>query len=384
MFRSIIHTLLSSILFLGCDSVKTATINGSLENISDKSISISIGSDARTLLKTQEDAFSCEIKEDGSFSYSIDFDAPIWITMVSDEYHFIGHILLISEGENEIYADCNRLRETIEYSGANGTLNTFYREWDEKYNEVLRELKSQGLDHSDWVSSLDSIELVGMESLHELQNETTLSINELRWLSSNIKYRKFSSWANRAYRAGSKPGDQEFDFFDKLNLNDEEACMVSKTYNGVIHDYVLYHVNLQGAFWDPAGDNTEFHELMYNTALQELSGKVRDVELNILVSDLLNSNNLEAPVYFEKFLKDCKTKDLHKMANQLYNDYVLLSNRELGPNVEIISTDNKAPLEVLTQFENKVLYLDFWAGWCSPCINSMPKTFVYRQAFNPQ
>jgi thiol-disulfide isomerase/thioredoxin len=381
MYRISLFIILVYIFTPGCDSVKTATINGSLENISDKSISISIGSDPRTLLKTKENAISCEINEDGSFSFSVDFEAPIWITMISDEYQFISGLVLINGGETQIYSDCNRMLETLEYSGANGSVNRFYRMWDKLYNGVLRDIRNNDLEYEEWISRLDSIELVGFDMLDEFDSEKGLTKNELRWLSSNIKYRKYSSLVRRAFRKESKPEDPDFDFFAELDLNDEAACMINRNYNLLINDYILNQVNSQGVFWDPAGDNTHFMELMYITALHKLSGKVRDVMLNCRVSDLISSNDIKAPSYYERFMKDCKTRELREMTSDLYDDYLALAAKEMGPNVEILQTDNFAPMEVLSRFENKILYLDFWASWCSPCISSIPKTMELAQHY---
>jgi thiol-disulfide isomerase/thioredoxin len=382
MFRILIIIIFVSIFSHGCDSQKTATVKGSLENVSDKTISINIGSDPRTLLKAKENAFSCEILEDGSFSFSVDFDAPIWITMISEGYQFVAYLFLMNDGENYISADCTNTSNTLKYTGANGPLNTFYREWNSYNNGVLPELKLKELSYQDWIHNLDSIESVSKKMLHDFRAKDNLTKNESLWLSSKIGYNKFSTLLSRAYRLESKPEDLDFDFFELLDLNDVKACKIDQSYNRLIHRYILHQVNLQGVYYEPADDNSQFYELMYNTALKELSGDVKDVELNILLADLLSSNQALAIDYYKRFLNDCKSQDLLEMTKHLYEEYLVAANKGFHEGVEIINTENQTPMEVLSKFENKILYLDFWASWCSPCISSIPKTMELAKHYS--
>ena len=96
--------------------------------------------------------------------------------------------------------------------------------------------------------------------------------------------------------------------------------------------------------------------------------------LNIFITDLLSRNEICATEYYNRFLKDCKSKDLRTTATKMHLEHTrsLESGYEIG--VEFISTDNQPPMEVLSKFENKVVYLDFWASWCSPCLRSIPLT----------
>lgn len=363
-----------AICILGCTEEKIATVSGNLDNITDKSISISIGADPRTGLKTMNDAIQCEIQEDGSFSFSVEVTSPIQLTLVSENYNFISNVYLMSGGETHITADCANTRETIVYSGDNGNLNNFYHQWSRFNNKVTREINAEQFNYDQWVQKFDSVEIISNRMLQDYLKDNPLSKDEQYWLSSLMKYRKYSALLYRAYRLNCVPGALDFDFFEELDLSDHKAAEISSSYNNLTQRYILHLVNDRGIFHEESGDNEEFLELRYNLAYENLTGKVRDVVLNILVSDLLSRNEIVAEEYYLRFLADCQSRELRKMTGALYSEYLGLVGSGFDKGVEFVITNNQTPKEVLSRFENKVVYLDFWASWCSPCLNSIPQT----------
>ena len=219
MIKNPIIFLSFAICILGCTEEKTATVSGNLDNITDKSISISIGADPRTGLKTINDAMQCEIQEDGSFSFSVEVSPPIQLTLISENYNFISNVHLMSGGETHITADCENTRETIEYSGDNGNLNNFYNQWIRFNNKVTREIRAEQFNYDQWVQKFDSVEIISNRMLQDYMKDNSLSKDEKYWLSCVVKYRKYSALLNRAYRLNCEPGTPDFDFFEELDLS---------------------------------------------------------------------------------------------------------------------------------------------------------------------
>ncbi|MDQ8005262.1 MAG: thioredoxin domain-containing protein [Pedobacter sp.] len=46
-----------------------------------------------------------------------------------------------------------------------------------------------------------------------------------------------------------------------------------------------------------------------------------------------------------------------------------------------IYADGKTSKQTLEAYKDKLLILDFWATWCSPCISAFPKLQTYQQQF---
>lgn len=381
MIRTAIILSLLIISIQGLSQDNTLTVSGSLKNIRDKSLSITIGSDPRTLLKADENAMDCQIQEDGSFSFKVDASNPHWLTLTSENYEFIANIIVIQGGEIRISANCKNINKTIKFHGDNGDINNFYVEWQRFYNKAYRELITEETDYNQLFLKLDQIVNNFKVILLDYIEDNKLTKLETQWLSSELKYQKSHSLRSRAFGLNAEPDALDFSFFKTLDLNDEKACEVHKVYNDLVHSYILNRVNTSGIFYNSAGDNNEFYETFYQTILEELNGKVRDVVLHIFVTDLLSRNETCAAGYYARLLGDCKSKELQEMASILYFKHISLTESAYNTGVEIIETNGKSPMEVLSQFENKIVYLDFWASWCSPCLRSIPQTMKFADHY---
>ncbi len=60
----------------------------------------------------------------------------------------------------------------------------------------------------------------------------------------------------------------------------------------------------------------------------------------------------------------------------------VLTLNETAPDFKFHSILNsEEPLQSLSDYKGKVIYLDFWASWCKPCIQSMPLLNKLRNEF---
>lgn len=363
-----------SLLFFSCSQDQPTTISGRLTNIQDTTISIIISADPITRLQPSgyKDVFT--INRDGTFSIPIKMEYPSTVTLISENFNFHAGVILTQGGEISLSADCDNVKETLEFHGINSGLNTFNLKLQFFYTGAYNEIRQHIDSYSLFKNGLDSLQSISLMMLEDFSITENLSKKEMLWLKSLINYRKFSSLSYRAYDLNAHPDDSTFQFFQTLNLNDQESIQVSYSYNEAIMLYILHEVNAKGIVHSSSNDNTEYFKSFYQTIDEKLTGKVKDVILTIFISELLKNNDGFAAEYYERYLVDCKSPKIVMKTSDLYVDYLEVMNQTLSENVNFISTDQQRPMEVLSQFENKVVYLDFWASWCSPCLKGIPYT----------
>ena len=63
-------------------------------------------------------------------------------------------------------------------------------------------------------------------------------------------------------------------------------------------------------------------------------------------------------------------------------DYFALAPGMVAPNIEL--PDSTGKIIRLSDFKGKVVYIDFWGTWCSPCIEEIPDALELQKKYNDQ
>jgi peroxiredoxin len=59
-----------------------------------------------------------------------------------------------------------------------------------------------------------------------------------------------------------------------------------------------------------------------------------------------------------------------------------LSAGMLAPEFELVNLEDETQRRALKDYSGQVVYLDFWASWCGPCLVAMPKIEALRQTID--
>jgi thiol-disulfide isomerase/thioredoxin len=129
--------------------------------------------------------------------------------------------------------------------------------------------------------------------------------------------------------------------------------------------------------------------MQYEVAKREYTGYQREWTCYSVLKDMfVYNNNVEL---LSALLKDYQSwtpptspfvKKLLELTKD--NDLALLSDASL--NDELMTSDAKPAklFDIVQRHKGQVVYVDFWASWCKPCIGEMPASLTLRDAYRGQ
>lgn len=292
--------------------------------------------------------------------------ADIYLIQQKGVYIEPGDSVYVTTDENgeEYFSGNNPYQENFfnEFQKKFGLI-TFYLNKDDSYKDVMK--------FKQWIDqTLDN----SLAFLRQYSQQHHLSPGFSDYAADNIKYRYLASYYAAFFNDSSIR--QSGGYVSRIPVNTgvfpKSGYLRSRIYTLALNYYNSYlaHTNVK---------TEKLQRLIseYENADTAFTGSDRAyVQFNIL-SLHYKSGYTNFDSYLSKFRSTFTNSpyvhEIDSVYNVYYRDINLFQNNDLlASELKDISGNTITFGELLKRNKNKVLYLDFWASWCAPCLAEMP------------
>lgn len=353
------YFFLLALSVFSCQSNKEASrviISGKLADIQAESLTLRTHGQLK--FYEQQD-ISEEIKiQDNAFSDTLELQEGHYVLQAGD----VKRSLYLKPGYE---LQLNIKDSALKISGKGAIENQYMQEREEQYAK-LRGYNSyqyySQLPEDEFLKSADSIENLGLQLISKFKGmDDRLANTEKNWIKV-IRADKLALYPLTRARFAApdySPSPNYPEAMGELDLNNESLLDVS-----------LFSMIMLTSSGHKAKDlGMERWEYIISDAYPSQNPKIQK-EILYLAGLYTMASFEDVDGYYEKASAIITDKEKWATIDSKYKQLTRLEKGRPAPDFELKNMQGESIS--LDDFKGNVVYLDFWASWCRPCIEEMP------------
>lgn len=352
-----------------------ASVKGRLENNTGRALNLLLNSDPITFTEEKKEL---ELKTDNSFDLDLQLNRAQLGTLSYGEYRTP---VYLSPGDQlELRFDGVHFFETLHFSGKGNIANNYLQSKRKRFLNEEEEVRKQMKDlaPAEFVTYMNEQRTLRMEFYGNYQKSHTFPTDFSDYAKAEIDfwyaYQLMNyPWEHPLAHDQDAPMSVPADYYDFLNgmeISNSNA-LLSQQYIYFLDQYFDYLADLpeNNGFTKLELAEQKLYEevlLFYKTRIYTIAckrGKAKDNGLKI--RDFIASSDNE--IY-------------NDVLREAYNEAKGLINGAIAPSFTLMDISGR-PVS-LDEFKGKIIYLDFWASWCSPCVMQMRNSREWKSRFH--
>lgn len=324
---------------------------------------------------------------DGSFLYETKIDNPVMVSLRVGNENFSFYI---EPGDQlQINFDSESFLETLRFEGKGAANNNYLIDFKNKFFP-------KNFDFGNFIKDKDAI---GFKNHFEDQRQAQKEFYKSREKELSPHFRKVASGSIDSYYAANIlkypgfyypglwktfngiPSDLPEDFYDgikNINVQNDDLLPIQNYREYIIAFVELNHKKrkVQDEYYDLkkiVDDKTQIVKENFN-------GSTRDFLIAAYLMNLVTAESLDkASLAYENLKPVVSNKDVLVPVEKAIEKFQSVLPGQPAPHFEL--KDLGANNFSLADFRGQVIFIDFWASWCVPCLEEVPSAEKLKEYY---